>query len=350
MAESRRNEFRRGAEALVQPYLIQKKMTSCYVACGQFGSDLSIHEWSNTDPDLKYDLASLTKALATTPLTLKMLLDRGETEEARVAHLLGDLPGLSDELKHLSVDSLLSHRSGLPAWRNFWLGRLPVSCFDWLENRTYLISRLNTIARESALKEKAYVYSDVGFILLGLIQEILAKEDLSKIFHRFCRVSLGFRDSPLAFSDQLQSLSKEQFVPSAFCRIRQRILCGEVHDENSAAMGGISGHAGLFGSGRGLVKFLDAYLSSDLGRYFTDKCKFKLTEGSEMPNVLGWKCSRVGQDLQLGHLGFTGVSFWASPERAEFQIILTNRIISSRQAPWMTSFRQEMGNFLAGFR
>lgn len=270
-----------------------------------------------------FDLASLTKALVTVPLIFEQGLDLEGTVFDWAPSLIGIL---KPELGALRIRALLRHESGLPAWRNFWVCRLNDSLYDDSKRFELIVERLNRVTINPGIKQ---VYSDVGFILLGLVLESRQKADLSHLYSSFS-CELGFLPS-------LRVLC----VPTAYCRIRERLLVGEPHDENCAAMEGISGHCGLFGTGSGLCRFLhDYFYRTTVGqKVLAAQVQSIVPHPIEDPtqdSLLGWRqgsggITKVfGGGKAIGHPGFTGTAFWIDPLNWNYLVLLTNRVLYGR--------------------
>jgi uncharacterized protein YbbC (DUF1343 family)/CubicO group peptidase (beta-lactamase class C family) len=270
--------------------------------------------------DTVYDLASLTKVIATT--TAAMLL----WEEGRLdldAPLTTWLP--YPELGAFTPRQLLTHTTGLPAGRPLhqevqsWdaaLGRIADTPSDW---------RPGTRRR----------YSDLGFILLGKVVEKAAGQP----FELFCRRRIfgplnmqrtGFTPLPVL---QVQCAATE------LCAWRGRTLLGEVHDENAWAMGGISGHAGLFAPAEDVARFCEGMRDGRILRHETMAEMLKLTHVPSYPwQALGWKVDpwRDGSEGYLpfrtafGHTGWTGTSLWVDFDSGLYAILLSNTCHPSR--------------------
>ena len=341
----RKKTLERQLKHLLAAYLDAGRYTHFYAACGSLLEKKPYFEFSHLPHNQSFfDLASLTKALSTTPLVLNDLFSRGLKLSTTLGEWLLDDVGLVSQVQDLTVASLLAHESGLPAWRNLWLGgSVPIS----LERQCIkerLVRRFNSLSK-GLQSNKPFVYSDLGFVLLGFCLEHIHKESLSRLFCRFCRDLSPSLEQGICYASMLKS--KECAVPTAFCSIRQRWIQGEVHDENAWSLGGDAGHSGLFSTGPGLVSFLKALCLSSAGELLVGENKKKRTQGAAEQGLCGWRqgvgvSSKVfGAGLAIGHLGFTGTAFWVKPEQTHYAVVLTNRTISSRRATWMTSFRQE---------
>jgi CubicO group peptidase (beta-lactamase class C family) len=214
---------------------------------------------------------------------------------------------------------------------------------------------LKEIFREASIslggtRRPGFQYSDLGFILLGKVLEGKYGLPLDVLFLEFQR-ELGLPPAHrLYYAPQLRPEDVQLcVVETTYCPLRQRWLRGEVHDENCAAMGGVSGHAGLFGSGRGIYEFLAALWAHPVG----DLLKRAQVQGITQvpllgPGLYGWRlgnndsASPFGDGKSIGHQGFTGVDLWVEPQTGRLMVSLTNRIMAGRVSPWMTQFRQEI--------
>jgi len=324
---------------LLQAQLRRGTFTHVYASCGLLDEQHPRYIFSY-QPDMcsVFDLASLTKALVTLPLCVNAALSGSLHLDAPLATLWQDRDyKLRATLAQLSVADLLTHRSGLPAWRNFWLSTLPQARALSVAETVALLNRSAT-----QLQDRQPHYSDLNFILLGLCLEIWQKKSLDTLFTEFYHTQLcfmphqhfGFCPAP-----------PEQAIPTAYCHIRARWLRGEVHDENCAACGGISGHAGLFSSGDDLVAYLRALCAHRVGQEIlrrnsarlvttTHSCLFGMQRGAD--GVLS------EQGMLLGHLGFTGTSFWLDLRQGSYSVLLTNRTINARLVPDFNALRRQV--------
>lgn len=302
-----------------------------------------------------FDLASLTKALVTTPLVFSAFetgaLER-ETGGPRVADWLAaeSHQNLPEAVLGLTVRSLLKHESGLPAWRNFWL--------EWLgvgrEGHSRETRICDGIRRASAVLDprKPQLYSDVGFLLLGLCLERVGGLPLVDQWLHLCRDSMGFDPVALGvnYATRYEGI-RGIAVPTSFCALRQRQLCGEVHDENCASLGGETAHAGLFGSGEAVCRYLHAFAGSALGKRVlaSNAAERKIPPGEPPPQpCLGWRqgadpsAAGFGDGIAMGHLGFTGTAFWVYPESGQYAVLLTNRVATGRINPAIAQMRRQV--------
>ena len=283
-----------------------------------------------------FDLASLTKPLVTTTLTLLAFRSGVMTATTRVGEVLDEVRGT--EVGNLDVNQLLTHTAGLPAW-------LPLYCLA--EGRLDLLpSRLGEVRLEGRPGEQV-VYSCVGFVTLGLMLARIADQDLDSLFQREVLKVLGL-EGELGFKPDLatHSLIGGAAEPAAEMGLirdlgfDQRWIPATEHglpdDGNARFLGGKAGNAGLFGTARGVVALASEYLpggGSLLSPGEATEATTLQTEGLEQGRCWGWQlgstpgCSS-GQALSegaFGHTGFTGVSVWCDPQTKSVYVLLTNR-------------------------
>ena len=348
-----------GVDKIFSRYAEVGLFTHAYCALGTLGRDLPDFEFTSAqDSRTIFDLASLTKALVTTPLIFFLSEKIKKPINASVGYWLTGIDHkLDPKLCAIKVEDLLAHTSGLSAWRNLWvcqLGTKPDSILAAPDHRRQLIVEKLNQASSTMSVRGTDVYSDLGFILLGHVVELLSNSDLAGSFRDLKRKITADNLPTLSFGCELKDTNS--FVPTSFCALRQRQLIGEVHDENCAALGGIAGHAGLFGSGRDVGAYLNALCRSDLGRVMLqENANRRVLPITNPPNasLMGWRqgadatSQPFGSGAAIGHMGFTGVAFWLWPERDRYVILLTNRVISGRQTPGIAQMRREVFSELA---
>jgi beta-glucosidase-like glycosyl hydrolase/CubicO group peptidase (beta-lactamase class C family) len=286
--------------------------------------------------DTMYDIASLTKVVATTTLVAK--LAEGDFPvpidlDAKVERYLPEWAnGPQPEWRHrVTVRHLLTHTSGLPPFKEYW--------------RTSK-SKLDTLAKifaepldhEPGSKE---VYSDLGIILMAEIVERLTGKPLDTL----ARENIF---GPLAMSNSMYKPPKKLWPAIAPTEIdsqyRHRLIQGEVHDENAAAIGGVSGHAGVFSTAPDLAAFCQMLLNG--GVYAHQRILRRSTiaeftapqQLSSGTRTLGWAAPTEGGSSghffsphSFGHTGFTGTSIWIDPDRQVFVVLLANRVYPTRE-------------------
>jgi CubicO group peptidase (beta-lactamase class C family) len=293
-------------------------------------------------PDTIYDLASLTKVVATATIAMT-LVDEGVLDlDAPVSTLVAGFRGGAKE--RVTLRHLLSHSGGLAWWAPLYRDT---------EGKAAYIEKIAAmdLAYEPGTRS---VYSDLGFILLGHALERLARassfEDLARE-----RVldPLGMKDTGYRPAEAL----RPRIAPTERDAWRGRLLRGEVHDENAAALGGVAPHAGLFGTAPDLGRLAEMLLGGgEIGgrRVISRETLALFTRAAGVPGssrALGWDTpgdgsarrssvpgepgySSAGSLLSarsFGHTGFTGTSLWMDPERGAFVILLTNRVHPTRE-------------------
>lgn len=274
-----------------------------------------------------YDLASLTKVVATTS-TAMILQDRGILDldmplgDVLPGFVIGKQPGSPKQLVTLRM--LLAHSSGLPAYKRL---------FETAKTPYEMLRACLLMPLEAAPMERA-VYSDIGFLLLGKALEVLGGESLADFCGREVFTPLGLGDTRYCIPREWWPLIPPTEIDNSF---RHRVIQGEVNDENCAVLGGCAGHAGLFSSVPDLLGFARALLSPqkepsifrpETVSLFSTRRVFPA--GSS--RALGWdtpsqpsSSGRLFGPRSIGHLGFTGTSLWIDPDRELAVVLLTNR-------------------------
>lgn len=269
-----------------------------------------------------WDLASLTKPLATTSMAM-LLYERGQLSlDAPIVELLPEFADPADHRRDaVTARMLLEHSSGLPAHRKLYL---------LADGRQAMLKAAASVPLETAPGEHAE-YSDIGFILLGELLERTAgeREDVFCQREVFDPLELNFRFLP-------HPRQLIQFPPTLNDKeYRGRIIQGEVNDENASAMGGVAGHAGLFGDALSVARFANCILHGgaplfhpETVRQFTTRAKdpagTSRTMGWDTPSTPSQSGTRFSP-RSFGHLGYTGTSLWCDPERGLSVTLLTNR-------------------------
>ena len=265
-----------------------------------------------------YDLASLTKVVATTTAVMVLYDEHRIALDAPVARYL---PGFSRGAKaRVTIRELLEHRSGLPAGRN--LAHFAHSPAD--ARRLVLATSLEN---EPGSTER---YSDVGMDVLGFVVEAIAHEPLDRFVHR--RIF-----APLAMTSTMYrpgAALRARAAPTEMHNARGHALKGEVHDGDAYALGGVAGHAGLFSTASDLARFAQMLLDGgtlDGTRVIADTTVALFTHRSAGWRALGWdtcaggaSCGQHMSERAYGHTGFTGTSLWIDPDRGLYVIVLAN--------------------------
>src|SRR5450631_786156 len=268
-----------------------------------------------------FDLASLTKVLATTAMAM-IIYERGLLDlEAPVTAIVPEFAD-NDVRREVTLRMLLAHSSGLPAYEKLFLRA---------QTRERLLQAAFATPLTASLGRRAE-YSDIGFIILGVVLERLADESLATFCQREVFGPLGMTRTTFNPAPAL----KDSIPPTADDRtFRQRIIQGEVQDENASVLVGIAGHAGLFSTAEDLAIFAHAMLNgghpilrSSTVELFTRR--ESVPEGTS--RALGWdtpsapsQSGKYFSSRSFGHLGYTGASLWIDPDRQLSITLLTNR-------------------------
>ena len=271
-----------------------------------------------------YDLASLTKVMGLTTAVM-ILHDEGRLSlNARVVDILPAFAGPGKE--QVTIEQLLTHRSGLPAGRQLWkTARTPAEA-----RAQVLETKLQT--RPGAL----FVYSDLGADVLGMVVEKLSGMSLQQFTETRIFEPLGMLATGFLPDDSL----RYRIAPTEVSPPRGYPVRGEVHDESAFAMGGVTGHAGLFGTAADISIFAQMMLNGGTYngvRIVSDTTIALFTRHVKNDRALGWETAAgvhgSGEHLSAsayGHTGYTGTSLWIDPERDMFVVLLTNRVHAAR--------------------
>jgi CubicO group peptidase (beta-lactamase class C family) len=306
-----------------------------------FGQRQTEPEPAPATVDTVYDLASLTKAVVTSLLVMKGV---GEG----LLHLdrpLGDHLEMLQDQPEVTLRRVLAHAGGFPAHRKFYergLTRVEPS----QANRASIIqwAASEPLAYPPGSKS---IYSDLGFILLGALVEQAMSARLDDLAERLIFQPLGL--SGLGFVDLLAGAPPAQFrghaiAPTERCPVRGRLVIGEVHDLNAFTMGGIAGHAGLFGGVQDVLRLAFALCAAYHGRGVGGGSPLVRPEvlrefwrpagipgstwclGWDSPSAQGSLAGDLMSRRAVGHLSFTGCSLWIDAEQETCVVVLTNRV------------------------
>jgi len=288
--------------------------------------------------DTIYDLASLTKPLVTGMLCARRI-ELGElTLDSSVLHYLPEFERADRQM--ITVRELLTHTSGLPAWRPLYL-----LAEDEPERTAGAIANLDLEYKPGT----RVVYSDLGFIALGILLERMTGHRLAELAQHEIFEPLNLKQTffnpelalqtGIAACELGNSYEKNmcnETGAGAYANSRQRQIWGEVHDGNGYFLGGAAGHAGLFSSASEVFQIARQFIAASSRLLTPQTCQLfreNMTEGLEEHISLAWqlaatKDSTAGSDLppdSFGHNGFTGTCVWIDPNRRRVFILLTNR-------------------------
>lgn len=275
--------------------------------------------------DTVYDIASLTKVVAATPAIMHLVEQELLDLDRPVQSYLPEFP-----LQAVTCRHLLAHASGWPAYVEF---------FKSCHNREQLLEALWRTPVEAPAAQRS-VYSDLGFIALGVLIEKVAGVDVARFTREQILAPLQLERTCFNPRDELH----RSVAPTEFDPWRGRLLQGEVHDENAALLGGVAGHAGLFSTVGDLARFAQAFLKRGRPLFrgqtveeFTRRANLTKEPSSR---ALGWDTPAPGSSSgtrvtthAYGHTGYTGASMWIDPQLDWFAILLTNRVHPARKGP-----------------
>lgn len=269
-----------------------------------------------------FDVASVTKVVATTSMAMQ-LYERAQLNLRQpIVELLPEFDGKDKRRRAVTIEMLLAHSSGLPAYERLFLQA---------EDRAALLRSAFQVPLEKDPGTHAE-YSDIGFILLGELLERIAEETLDVFCSREVFAPLRMRSTNFRPNSELRSSIPPTRNDQDF---RHRIVQGEVHDENASVMGGVSGHAGLFSNTTDLMQFSASILGLGTQLFRSETVETFIRRQNTPPGTsraLGWDTpsspSQSGKHFSLrsfGHLGYTGTSLWIDAEREIAIALLTNR-------------------------
>ncbi|MGB8889650.1 MAG: serine hydrolase domain-containing protein [Candidatus Korobacteraceae bacterium] len=310
-----------------------------------FGSFTYDDDAPPIQPDTVFDLASLTKVIATT--TVAMLLhERGQLPlDAPLTTFLPEFVSLAPKHQQsarqaVTIRMLLAHSSGLPAYEKL---------FEFAQSRDDLI-RAALTARLVTTPGTRSNYSDIGFILLGEVLARQAGQPLDLFARQEIFTPLGMTRTrflpPPEWKSTIPPTEDDQ-------KFRERVIQGEVNDENAYAMGGVAGHAGLFAPAIDLAIFAECMLQHGAPILKPETVKLFTHRELSPPGTsrtLGWdtpsptesSSGRHFSSLSFGHLGFTGTSLWIDPARKLSVTLLTNRTWPNRASQAIRQVRPQV--------
>jgi serine-type D-Ala-D-Ala carboxypeptidase len=353
-------------DALIESAIAAKVTPGAALAIGRRGQVVRLRGYGRVDWNINsarvnertiYDLASLTKPVATTTAVMLLVQDGALDLDRPLAAYLPEWRGIEDRAR-MTTRHLLSHTSGLPAGG-------PLAGAGG--NRSRVIEAMAALPL-SAPPGRRHEYSDYGMILLGALVERLAGERLDTFLERRVFEPLGLEDtgfnplewgtaSAFRFVAAVSPLGT-RIAPTEWTAQRGHIH-GVVHDPVAFRLGGVTGHAGLFGSARDMALYADMLLAdgrsgerqileTGLVRSFTQR------NGTDARFALGWELARPANSTggffpsaAFGHTGFTGTSMWLDPERELYIVLLTNRLNPNSREQRHLKLRRDVHEALA---
>ena len=285
-------------------------------------------------PGTVFDLASLTKVIVTTSVALRAVSDGPLSLDDRVAAHAPAWRGPDRE--HVTLRHLLDHSSGLPAYADLWREIAGRDAFEAAICAAPLTQSPGTVS----------VYSDLGFILAGIVLERVTGQTLDAALPRLIAVD---DDDVLTYLPDASL--RPRIAPTERDRWRGRVLVGEVHDANAAALGGVAAHAGVFGTASAVGAFARQVLAtfSRDSRLGASAVMARFARPTGVPGssrAIGWdtmlptsSCGTLMSAGAIGHTGFTGTSLWIDRELDLYVVLLTNRVHPTRENEQLRSLR-----------
>lgn len=328
-------------------------------------------EWGLTRRDgqpihrkTRFDLASLTKPLVTSTLCA-WAVDRRIFEPDDSISAFFPQRWMPHAKKAITVRQLLNHCSGLAPYYPYYRALIAVPSPDRRSKLLHWILQSPLVAPP----ETESHYSDLGFVLLGMILEIATENRLDRLAHGTLFAPSGIDELEFEYLTASQDPTSppempcrdlSYFAATEDCPWRKRVLQGEVHDENAYCLNGTAGHAGLFGTASGVYSLLSYLWEIYLGktcdeRFSSASLKTFWSRGNLVPQstwALGFdtpnehqsSAGRYFSPVSVGHLGFTGTSFWMDLEQRVMVVLLTNRVHPSRENDKIRPFRPLVHN------
>jgi len=324
---------------------------------GEYSRKTNYYGFAQVDPEKKalqedsvFDLASLTKVLSTVPLLLNLLDKKKLSLDTELQSIFTFCP---PDKSNITIEQLLSHRSGLAAHREYFkaLMQLPSP-----KRENAILAMILEEDLVSVPGEKC-CYSDLGFILLGFIVEKINGLSLTRLADNLIYKPLGLSND--LFYPSVHNKNKIEYVSTEKCSWTGKMLCGQVHDDNCRAMGEVAGHAGLFGTLHGVLSMCEYFLNQWKGRVqhpsYSNECLQRILEpvgnsgwtlGFDMVSETESSAGRYFSRGSVGHLGFTGTSFWIDPIQDCIVVLLTNRVHPTRDNWKIKEFRPVFHNII----
>jgi serine-type D-Ala-D-Ala carboxypeptidase len=278
-----------------------------------------------------YDCASLTKPLVTVLSLLVLIEEKKIFWDEKLESLLSCV--VPKDKKELQLFHLMSHSSGLPAHRPYYTHLNAISP----ELRKKEIIKLILQEKLLHLPGEKNIYSDLGYILLGIIIEEKSGNNLDEFWQKKIINPLNLQKKLLF--PKTHEINKNIFASTGYCSTIDEKLYGVVHDENCRILGGVTGHAGLFGTAEGVLLLCEnilmgycnlfrhpSFSNETLRNVLEKKKNSSWTPGFDTPSETCSSSGRYFTKESVGHLGFTGTSFWIDLQQRIIIVLLSNRV------------------------
>ncbi len=293
-----------------------------------------------------FDLASLTKPLVTVLSLLAVMEEKGFDVKTPLKKLIGQsIPSYMEEIQ---LGQLMDHSSGLPGYRPYFQELIRLG--EQQDRKERIIDRILGENLEYPTSYR-HVYSDLGYILLGRIVEDITGSPLDIFWSERILKPLGLQKK-LLFKPEQVIKNTSLFAATENCPWLGLMLSGTVHDENCRSIGGVAGHAGLFGTINGVLQLCEhllrqfrdeeehpAYSNKQLRKILLRHDHSPWAYGFDTPSTRGSSSGHLFSRQSVGHLGFTGTSFWIDLSKGISIVLLTNRVHPTRENEQIKIFR-----------
>ena len=338
-------------DSIVRVAIAEGSSPGAVVAVGRYGRLVHLKGYGTlgyepgsppADANTLYDMASLTKVVATTSAAM-ILEEEGKLDVSRPVHSY--VPELdAPDKAGITVRQILTHRGGFEAF---------AALHKQYRGRAEYLAQINARPLTSVPGTKM-VYSDWDFILMQAVIERITGTTLDAFTAQRVFAPLGMTSTRFT-PDTADAALVRRIAPTALDTLRGQ-LRGSVHDPNAWAMGGVAGHAGLFSTAHDLSIFAQMLLDggSFAGtRMVTPRTLARWTAPQDpgSSRALGWdttspmsSAGRFFSPRSFGHTGYTGTSIWIDPERSLFLVILTNRVNSRGESTRHTKLRRDVAD------
>lgn len=326
----------RHLDDLILDALEQKNLSAAQILVARAGRLQFLKCYGEAGEKSFFDLASLTKPLATAMVAMQAMQKKLVSPNDPVEKFFE-----TENLAGVALAELLNHRSSLIAWRAFYPQSGVDSKTDFTVNRQKVMrSILHDNKCVVPANRGTVVYSDLGYILLAAILEKVCQKKIDDVFHQWIARPLGLAKQ-IFFLPRGQKLPfvRSRFVPTQDCPVRKRLAQGEVMDLNCYFLGGVSGHAGLFANAKAIHRILQELRRARLGtsgliakKTFDVFCqpsaqlsKRYFTLGFDTPTQPGSLTGKMFSKNTIGHWGYSGTGVWWDLERDIWIISLSNQ-------------------------
>ncbi len=302
-----------------------------------------------------FDLASLTKPLATSLAIAQLAGLKKLSLDHKIETLIHQFR--DTDKAGLTIDMLLRHTTGLPSYKQYF--------HALVQEKINPKKRLHRMLVDEPLVHipgQVQAYSDLGFMILGWVIETITEQSLDQyVFHQiYQRLKI---DHLFFIPEKSKTTIMDRYGPMMVatqnCPWRKKLLCGEVEDDNAWAVGGVDGHAGLFGNAFSVYRLCCKILNAVTGnkpddilppriirQMVTANKGEDMAAGFDTPSKGNSSSGRWFSENSFGHLGFTGTSFWVDPDQSLIVIFLTNRVHPSRSNEKIKQFRPLLHNLV----